>query len=288
MAKMVWTAPNLAYSATFSGGGWRAGDLSLDALLDPVLGHVARSVDADPANTQFIIDLGRAEEVGGLHLLGHNGSTRGRAIIDGSRFPDFREVHWNAEAVAIDFFPRLFRTRDLPWSHSNWFSGKPTARQIGRTTAQLVHLFPRNKALRYWRVRCIDPLNPDGFFQLGKVMIGPRFDFPFNYSIGGNLTIVDDSVVTRSLSGTPYFDERGKRRRMAFNFAYLKGQDQFARHFDLLADLGTTREFMLIENPDDSRNLQRSSFCAHLTQPSPLELLELRYISATHVAEEII
>ena len=44
MAKIKLLFPNLVYLATLSGpaGGWRTGELSLDALHDPVLGHRAR------------------------------------------------------------------------------------------------------------------------------------------------------------------------------------------------------------------------------------------------------
>lgn len=288
MSKMVWIAPNLAYQAAFSGGGWLDGDMSLAALHDRVLGHKARSANAAPASTQMTIALDRVQPVGGIAILGHNVSTRGRVIIQGARDAAFTQIECNAAGEAVPFYPRLFRTRDLPWSHPNWFSGKPTAREIGRTTTQLIYLLPRNRSLRYWRIRIEDTQNPDGYVELGKVIIGPRFDFPFNFAVGGSFSILDESKVVQSLGGTRYFDKRSKRRRMAFNFAYLDGPEQFSRLFDILADLGTTEEFMLIENPDDARNIQRTSFCAHLVQPTPLEYQTWRHIGASHVAEELI
>ncbi|WP_279483403.1 hypothetical protein [Aureimonas sp. SK2] len=282
--------PNLAYLADLSSpaGGWQAGDLSIDALHDPVLGHVARSTGLDPKKTRVSFALDRPRQVGGLVVLGHNLSTGARLIVQGAHDAAFTDIVFNPGAEPVEVYPRLFRTRDLAWSHPNWFSGKPLVEDLGITTTAAFCLFGRNWTARFWRVVFDDPSNGDGFVDVGKVFLGPAFDPPHNYMFGAALSVQDESRMTQSLGGTRFFDRRGKRRRMEFAFDMLRERREFSRWFDMTARLGITDEVMVIPDPDDIRNLQRRSFCAHLREPTPLEQAFHKHMSASLVAEELI
>ncbi len=286
--RMKILAPNLIYKAVLSGGLWQPGDLSLDALLDPVIGRVARSTSADPAATQMVAALDRPREVGGVVLAGHTMSTAARWIVQGFRDAALTDCVYNPEGLSAEAFPRLFRTRDLPWSHPNWWSGKPLAEDIGRVTTSAILLFDRSVAARWWRIRIIDPTNPAGWIDIGKVLFGPVVDLKVNYVPGAALTVLDESRMSQAVSGTRYFDKRGKRRRMAFGFSQMREADVFSKLFDLTAQLGVTEELFLIPNPLDAVNLQRRSFVAHLKEPTALEQVALRRLSASFIAEELI
>ncbi|WAJ29334.1 hypothetical protein [Antarcticirhabdus aurantiaca] len=281
-------APNLVYKAEISGGSWQPGDLSLDALHDPLPGRVARSTSASPSASQMVLKLDRPRQVGGVVLVNHSMTTAGLWIVQAFRDEALTDCVYNPEGQATEAYPRLFRTRDLPWSHPNWWSGKPLAEDIGRVTTGAILLLGRTVTARWWKIQLIDPTNPKNVIDVGKVLLGPVVDLGVNYVPGAALAVIDESTMSQSMSGARFFRKGAKRRRFVFGFSQMREAEVFAKLFDLTAELGITEEFFLIPNPLDTTNLQRRSFVAHLKEPTALEQVALRRLSASFIAEELI
>lgn len=278
--------PNLVYSGTFSGAsGWQTGDLSINALYDRVLKHVARSVNATEAKTKFVLALNRNRYVGGLVILGHNFSLSAIVRATYSLVPDFSTIVAQTETNA---FPRLYHTADLPFESPNWFLGTPLPEDTMRTTTAAICLLDTDVVARYIRVEIIDPANPAGYVEIGKLFVGPSFNPARNYAQGASLTVTDASRSSESLGGTKFFNKRGKRRVMSFSFTALDEKENFAKHFDLSAEAGITEELMLIPEPDDLVNLQRKSFCGYFREPTPFEQFSFDRMNLSAVVEELI
>lgn len=289
MANIKLFYPNLSDRAEYSGGGWDAGQLSLEALHDPVISHVARSVNTDPANTRITIALDRPRDIRGFAIVNHNLSTAARYIVEAASDAGFTTIVYNAEGIPQDAYPALFRTRDLPWSNPNWFSGRPLAEDIAAVTSAAILVLPVDINARYWRIRILDENNAAGFVQIGRLFFGPVWEPAINYSYNGNRLGVDDlSNAQQSIGGTLYFDKRPRRRTFAFSFDRLEEDAHFAVLFDMIRSAGVTEEIFVVPDSDDSLNLQRRSFLARMRQASAIDQVPVRHIATSFVLEELI
>ena len=288
MANMKLLFPNLCDLAAVSDGAWRDGDLGLEALHDTAIGHVARSMNAAPSSTVMQWVLDRPHDFGAIAILGHNMTTAATVVATIAFDETFTQIAFSNADQPADAFPAVNRTRDLPWTHPNWFSGRPTQDEIGRTITAATIVLPKAANGKVLRIQIFDPANPDGYVEVGRIMFGPVVEFGQNYAYGAALSVQDESRRTQSLGGSRFFDKRGKRRRMTFGFDTLDEEQAFAKLFDLTADAGMTEEVFVMPDVDDRLNMQRRSFRGHLTEPSQLEQVVFRRMNAAFQVEELI
>ncbi len=83
----------------------------------------------------------------------------------------------------------------------------------------IVHFFT-GAALRYWRLYIDDDSNPDGYIQLGRLMLGSMLQMP-PVEPGVNLPRVTTSTVTESITGQVYGDRGLVRRVPTFEFPII-------------------------------------------------------------------
>ncbi len=280
--------PNYVPTAELGGGRWVAGDLSLEALRDPELGRVARSVSADPADTVIHIGLERAERIGGLAVLGHNLSPSAMMVLQGFRDRPMTEAVYNAAGDAVEVYPTQYRWGEIPFGEPNWWTRKPLARDLGRVTTLALLILQAPVRAAFWRLAFIDPGNPAGRIEIGKAFLAPIFDPPHNYTYGATFTVLDESRMGQSLGGSRTYDKRGKRRRIAATFPNMKEKAEFGRWFDLAADAGITEEMIVIPDETDIINLHRRTMCATMREPTAFEQSAYLRMSAGLVFEEAI
>lgn len=278
--------PNLVYRSTLDGGRWKVGDLSRSALYDRVLGHVARTASAAPEDTQLVVKLDRPRRIGGLAILNHNMSPSAFVVLQGYRDAALRDPVFNGNGAPEEVYPVQYRWGDVDFGEPNWWTRKPLAEDIGRVTTLALVLLPLPKIGLYWRIQFVDPGNPAGYLDIGKVFLGPSFSPSSNYAFGAGLTVLDESRVSQSIGGTRFFDPRGKRRSFAFGFQDMDEEREFARFFDLIAEAGITQEMIVIPDPSDKLNLQRRSFCGTLREATTLEQAVWARLNANFVLDE--
>jgi hypothetical protein len=89
----------------------------------------------------------------------------------------------------------------------------------------VTHFFSSTQSYRYWRVKVVDPNNPELCVELPKIILSKATQLTQSPEIGFKHTIEDQSTVTRTPYGHEYYDVYPLRRSMDFSFAMLSETD---------------------------------------------------------------
>lgn len=252
--------------STLSGGSWEA-SLPLSNLKTRRLGRVARSTNLDPASTKLTIDLGKVVASRAIGMANHNAGIdalwRVRAWAESGLTTLLYDSDW------VEIWPPVYESTDLDWEADNWWDGKFSEDERDRMTWTR-GLLAESTAARYWTIEIDDQENPDGWFQLGRVFIGPAWQPEVNMEVGASRAWEDQSSSQRSISGALTFDERNVARVVRCELPYIAEADG-RQAFDMMRRMGVTGEILFFWNPSDEADALRGVFLAHMRQLSPLE-----------------
>lgn len=264
---LILAYPNRADEATLSGGDWQT-PLPLTNLQNRLQARVARSTDADPAHTRFVVDLGRQRTINVLALCAHNFSLEATVRVTASDTDDFSVLVMDTGDVAV--WPALFSSENLEWEDNNWWSGQID--EATRTTYPSNYLYrPVQMAARYWQVDIIDAANAAGYVQFGRLFMAPAWSPVINYDYGASLGFESDTTVEKALGGQEYFDRRTGRRVFRCQLSWLSEQEAWERAWEMQRSLGYDGEVLVLIDPDNTRQELRLAFLARLRQLSPIE-----------------
>lgn len=251
---------------------------------------VWRSVDAQPANTQFLVRLNAQKEIKAIVLGRHNGSVTARWKIkawydaDGDQDGEANPVY-EAEA---DFYPSLGFTEELAWEDDNWWDGKPLNEEIAGYAQNAIHILPEFVSAPNWRIEIIDDTNPDGFFQAARLFMAGGWQPSQNYAYGGSHGYETDTSSEKSLGGQKVFDRREPYRVARIGFEYLPEDEALMKGLDLCRRAGVDGEVFWIANPDNPRTLIQTSFLGHLRQLLPWEQVVFERANIAFEIEELL
>lgn len=268
LSNICFGYPNRVDEAVLSSSvAWQA-TLPLTHLQDRVLSRVARStgVGIDP---DIAADLGRARRIGAVALARHNLSVGARVRVRGDDAVDMTTPIYDSGWV--DVWPAgMIPLELLEWEEDNFWLGTVSEETRAGYRAPFVHLFDAVYA-QYWRIDISDPLNADGWVQVGRLVIADTWVPEVNYSYGAQLGFEDRSVVAETLGGTEYFDERAKYRSQRLVLDWLTEAEALTSQLDMQRLLGVTRELLVVPNPADLANQPRTAFLARVQRLAPIE-----------------
>jgi len=87
------------------------------------------------------------------------------------------------------------------------------------------HFFTSTQNYRYWRVKIVDPQNPNLYVEISKVSLALATLLSQGPEIGFKSVISDLSKKSSTPYGNDYFDIYPMRRKFDFNFAFLENAD---------------------------------------------------------------
>jgi hypothetical protein len=99
----------------------------------------------------------------------------------------------------------------------------------------------------WWRITVVDVGNPDGFFSVGRVYLGPYFEPDRNIIVGRPVERVDPSSVSYSEGHQASSVIREKYDIHNYNFERTEEKDEFDAMFDYS---GVAKPLFLCETPD--------------------------------------
>lgn len=288
MANIILGFPNRIDSATITGGAWAKG-LPVTNLQELVLSQVARTVDLTPASATFTLDLGNPRAIRILALINHTITLSGRLRMEASMRADFAD---HALDITVDAWGGLAKVvwdiASLEWESSNYWLGGYTQEDVESQTAISSHVLERAIVATHWRVTVIDPDNPAGYIQIGRVFVGDGFVDPqVNYDYGASLGYEDATGVDTALSGTEYFDVREPVRVMRIQLSRLSHDEGFAKALELTRRAGVHREIFVVADPDDGQFGAQRNFMGRLRQLSPLEQAVYAHTSMSFEIKEL-
>lgn len=255
----------------FSGGNWSAG-LPLNNLKNRLFSRVARSVSADPVDTQFVVDFGAPQRLRILAFVAHNMSLSARMIIEAAEDADFTTIFYSA---AVDVWTGMLTAEwdisVLEWENDNYWMGTYTAEDIQGFTAVSTHVLPGSISARYWRFRIDDPRNDAGYVQIGRLFMGPGWQPRINYAWGAGLGYEIGTSVETALGGAEFFDVKEPVRVFRFTLEYMRDEEAYGRALELVRRAGIHGEVFIVPSPTDTFQGLRRNFMGRIRQPSPLE-----------------
>lgn len=279
--------PNRIDSAEMSGGAW-VESLPLANLQDRAFSRVARTIDLDPSSTWFLISFDRQRTIRAFALIAHNITVGGRYRIRASDFPDMSVAKFDQ---TVDAWPAAggdWNINDLEWESDNYWLGSYSQEETEGQTPVAPLVLPAAIQARYWRIDIIDPSNPAGFIDIGRIFIGDVFVNPkINYNYGASLSYEDATGVQTALSGAEFFDPREPIRVARFQLAMLDDYEAFTQALELTRRAGTWREVLLILNPADTQFGTITCFVGRLRQLNPLEQTAFRLNSMSFEVKEL-
>lgn len=287
MAPILFGWPLVSDAATLSGGGWLTG-APLTRLQNQYLAMAARSTDAVPSNTLVNVDYGTAQAISVVALVRHNLRSAAEWRIRGSANSDMSTPVYDSGWV--DVWGPQWDTGVLPAGHPNAATRLLTDAQIDALDPprDAVHVLASEVSARYWRIEVSDPLNSDDYVQVGRLVMAPRFSPTYNFAVGAEFGLNDNTQVSRSLSGVRYYDERPKGRSLAMQFQNLPDREAYSVMRDMVEQLGQAGQLYVVTDPTDTTSLQRRSFLANVRQLGAVQYAAAGYSTVPLVVDEVL
>lgn len=281
--KMLWN--NECDDATLSGGSWDA-TLTLANLQDRQLQLTARSTNDDLTSTIINADLGSDNPIiQSMVIVNHNLSIN-TSLFRIRLSDDVTFATSDYDSGWLDVYESLFTTNNLDWEDSNFWFGKILLDDLQGYSLNIIHLMPETYSNRYVRIEFDDTANTDGYIDLGRLMLAPIQALDINMEYGANIGWIDNSLVSESIGGAEYFDDRSKKRELKFTVGAMGKEESMQRMFELQRRKGTTGEIFVIPDSDDAENMFRESFLGRMTRLTPqTHQLINRYKTAFQIRE---
>jgi hypothetical protein len=240
-AHVLWDKPTDA--GVYSGGSW-VPTLPLSSVLTQDLREVARTASTDPADTRWMVDLGRVAPLSMFTILNHSGSKtatrRHRVTLD----PAGLETVYDTGAEPL-------RKPDVLWGSQPFggfpFDGITDSGAVDGFTD--IHITPATVYGRYLWTNIVEPDPGRAWFQLGRCFAGDAFRH--RVAFGAKLRPVDPSQVKRTRGGLRVVRRLPGYREMAVSFEFMTRADAVGTGLRFERELGKAGDFLIVLDPDD-------------------------------------
>lgn len=269
-ARAMFGHPIHSDAGTLSGGDWEEAR-PLTYMQDRDTGKRARSTNDGTTATQFLLDLGADPNdwlVGVIAIVGHNLSTSALVQITGSDESDLSPAVY--ESGWVDAYREIYPWGILRPGEPGYANGRPADTQP--TGIPFIQYVP-DVACRYWLFEFDDTLNPDGWLEIGRLIVASRYQPSGNFQPGASMAVQTRTVRDDTDSGSFVHDEKPNRRVFDGTFDAIDEDEAHVRFHDLDVLIGTSRPFLFIAEPAKNYHVHRGAFPAVMEKMNPLTWL---------------
>jgi hypothetical protein len=256
--RLMIAARNYADQGAFSWyQGWWLDALPLANLLDRDINHVARTAGADPAGTNFIMDFRTPRMVGLVALINHNMSqtARFRVAVSGD---GFRTIIADSGEIAV--WPVIEEFGQLPWGQFQWGGVLQATSIQGDFPINSYFVLDQPMMAQQIKVYMIDPNNPDGYVQAGRLYAGPVWQPSVNATYPLEFWYEDDTKISYSRGGVTFVDEGERRRVIRFKLQFIPEAEMMGQVFDQLDRAkGIGGDIIVIPQPTNLGQIYRQA-----------------------------
>lgn len=270
------------------GGRWQTGSLGLANLRTPYLPEVARSISADPADSQFTCTLPKAYSVGGIAIGPTN--LRASAQMRIRSYYDQGMTQLVDDSGLLTLPSNQVDNLTLAWEDAGFWEGvtqefDDVGKGIGKG-ATFIYIPKFRFVAGFFLVEIFDKGNPSGFIEVGRFFASRTWRPPKNYEEGSNS--LDFEAVTdqqEGRSGTLFFNPRAIRRSFKFGFSYLP-DTEFREIYQIAVRSGIHNQVVVVPNPADPSTFLREAFIGTLGQAPSLRRMSTPNIATEFVVKE--
>ncbi len=286
MSNVMIAFPNLADDAVLSNGSFFA-RLPASNVQDFRSAKVARTISTTLTDTILDADLGESRVIKVVSLPNHNFSIAATIRVRAGNDPTFAVTLFDSGFV--DALPEIYPYGVLDWGDSGIWDGKLGQQEYddGYPIPWTLLISPPVSA-RYWRFEISDVTNPDGFIDLGRLVISPGYSPSINMKQGLQIGWETSSTTTETDGGAFFHNDRVRRRFVTFTLSQIPENEGFVRLFELQRGRGMSNPFLFIYNPEDTFHLHRRAFLATFSRLNPLQVPHAdRTVQAFQAVEEL-
>lgn len=225
----ILSFPDRTMLATLSGGSWQAA-YPLGNLQNPQFAVKARSTNASTGSTVVLADLGATPRaIQCIAILSHNLSFAAQVRVRGFSDSGYTAMAAGADSGALYAYPQAI-----------------TAEQALDYPDHYIFAFAAPKTARYWKIEITDTANANGWVEFGRLWLGEGTLAPaVSISYGAALGYENRDVISESIGGAVWGDNRTPRRVAAISFDQLQGAEK-RQALIMQKTLGKTGELLYV------------------------------------------
>jgi hypothetical protein len=283
-----------AAMATFGGAASFVTGLPLTNVQDPDPRTVARTASADPADTQFTVNLGAARPVGLIAIGPLNMSPGSTGRIRGYSDAGMSSEVYDTGVLTVEGTLIDWADTDewLAWEDVDFWLGVSES-EVAELPLYLIHVVPAASAAQataqFWKVTLEDTANFDGYIDIGGVHFMRVHRPAWNYGEGNSFELTWLTDVAESLGGLRTWWNRGMRRRLRLTWSALPQDEVFDDWFRIALKSRTDKPVFLVpEEGDDVTNMRKRAFLATLTATPAIQQIVHALAAVSIDAEEVI
>lgn len=266
--KITLCWPNYLDEAELSGGSWEAG-LPLSHMQDAAFAVRARSVNLATSSTTINVMLPRLRPVGATALAAHNLSADAEWRIRIYTDSDATQLLYDSGMVPA--WPALYQSTDLEWEYDRFWSGLLGDEDREEFTPLAYHVHTAQVGRRL-RIDIADPGNPDGYIEIGRLLVAnvwqPRYNaaygIQYGHAIDTRFETAGDSRRTR------YAAPAQPKRTVQGSLEHLDEQEAVQAMLAMQRELGVHRELLYLPELTATAQTWRRTFIGQLMQPDPV------------------
>lgn len=250
--------------------------------------QLAKSYQASTTTTAYMVfDFGAQKIIDMVAILGHNlDQTAGTVRIRLGNDSGFSTTEY--DSGASDAWPTVEEFGYLAWGEFHW-GGILSGDAVADYTISYFDVLDQAVQARYMRIDLDNPQSGDSFINIGRVFAGPSYRPTNSMAFGWDITWVDDSIITKSLNGNTFIDEKPRYRRLSFTLPAIGGSEIFHNLFNHLdRRRGVAKDIIVIPQPSDETTFITQNIYGRMLNLNPIENRAPSYYERTIEVEEII
>jgi len=270
MANMFLASALISDAATLLDSSAAAGSLPIKNLQRRAIGAVTRFLT--PSGCYVVADIGAAQSVDFIGLLGHNASNSGSVVV-----------------TAADALEDLEDTPDYDSGSLRLRSNivAPAFEDVGSLVRNHFMLrLPSAVSYRYWRIEMEDTAIP--YLDVGRLYISKAFEPETNMSYGLQEGVIDPSTVARTVSGRVVPNTRPVYRYADFQLSFATEDEMFGAAYDLDTLCGTTKDVFFVQDYANKNLLQKRSLYGNMRSLSPVINTSFQRFEKRYRIEEMV
>lgn len=256
---------NLVQAAVLDEGVWLA-SLPLDNVKDAsrYVGAPARCpTPADLSASKLRATLPSSKAVSLIALLFHNLSLAAKYRVtiagdDGNLATPIWESGW------VTVYPIIYGDEELVWEDDNFWTGQLAEEDLDLVPRHLWIPLPAEYPTTAIRIELDDTTNPDGFIDIGGLLLARPFSTEMNFDRGRELAAIGRTLTDEAPSGRRLHEQRRSRRSLMVTWSRLQ-DSEVQRLFGAGLTAGSSEPVFILPDVDDPVSLFWEAFPANFS-----------------------
>lgn len=263
---LAW--PNYIESSSLVGGNFLS-TLPLNNVKNPVFSKKARTVDTASSSSSFDVVIS-GKQIDCVVIAAHNISSVGKVRF--RWFNDLAKTDIAHDSGELNAWPSVTSTEVSEWEYDSFWTGSVSDAERDTYTPLTYYIANDTSTLlpAVVEVQIIDPENPDGYIEFGRVFVGRGFQPTLNFAYGAQIGFEIDTQVETALSGTQYFDVRTPKRTAQFTLDALTESEAHDTLYRLQRTQGIDKEVFFTYRAYLDTFQYNRTFIARLKQADPI------------------